>query len=244
MDASAAPGPHHEEWHSPQGHLIREVVFGANDGLVTLIGFLAGITGSLATTQPIVLASIALIVAGSVSMALGAYLSSKAQREFFEHEIRRERWEIENMPEMETAEVREHYLKMGFSEAETEMIVKRVTSDPQVWLRFMMHEELGIAEERFDNPIRSGLTVGLAYFVASWIPLTPYFFVDRVPVALSWAIVLAVGSMAIMGFIKARLGGTSFWKSAMEMALLGTAAAIMGYVGSWVAGKFIPGANL
>src|SRR6185295_19220126 len=173
------PAPHQEEWHTPQGKLIREVVFGANDGIVTLIGFLAGITGVLASTRPIVLASVAVIIAGSVSMAIGAYLSSKAQREYFEHEIQRERWEIQTMPDMERAEVRDHYRKMGFSESETEMIVKRITADPKLWLRFMMHEELGLVEESFDNPVISGITIGVAYFVASWIPVLPYFFTTR-----------------------------------------------------------------
>src|SRR5262245_49359868 len=98
------PAPHHEEWHSKSGKLIREVVFGANDGLVTLIGFLAGVTGALSSNHPIILAAVALIIAGSMSMAIGAYLSSKAQREYFEHEIARERWEIQTMPEVETEE--------------------------------------------------------------------------------------------------------------------------------------------
>src|SRR5437660_4224179 len=111
---TAPPPHHHEEWHTPQGRLIREVVFGANDGLVTLIGFVAGVTGALSTTRPIILASEALIVAGSVSMGIGAYLSSKAQRDYFEHEIAREKWEIEHMPDMEVTEVREHYQAMGF----------------------------------------------------------------------------------------------------------------------------------
>ena len=62
-------------------------------------------------------------------MGIGAYLSSKAQREYFEHEIAREAWEIKNMPDMETAEVREHYKQMGFSDSETEMIVKRITGE-------------------------------------------------------------------------------------------------------------------
>ena len=95
--------------------MIRDVIFGANDGLVTQIGFLAGVTGVLSSNHPIILASIALIIAGSVSMGLGAYLSTKAQSEYYQHEIDRERWEIEHMPELETAEVRDHYREMGFS---------------------------------------------------------------------------------------------------------------------------------
>ena len=120
------------------------------------------------------------------------------------------------------------------------MIVKRITSDPKLWLRFMMHEELGVTDESFENPFTSGLTVCGAYFVASWIPVLPYFFVHSIPLALTLAALLAVGSMAVMGIVKARLGGTSFWKSSGEMALLGTIAMIVGYVGSMVATRLLP----
>jgi VIT1/CCC1 family predicted Fe2+/Mn2+ transporter len=238
--SASIPAPHHEEWHTPHGHLIREVVFGANDGLVTLIGFLAGVTGALASNHPIILAGVALIIAGSMSMGIGAYLSSKAQNEYFQNEIARERWEIQTMPDVETAEVRDHYRGMGFSESETEMIVKRITSSPDLWLRFMMHEELGLADENFQNPIISGLVVGAAYFIASWIPLLPYFFIKNIPMALTAATVLAIGSMVVMGYYKAKLGGTSFWKSSIEMAILGTLAGVIGYVGSWLAASVLP----
>jgi VIT1/CCC1 family predicted Fe2+/Mn2+ transporter len=235
------PAPHQlEEWHTPQGRLIRELVFGANDGLVTLVGFVAGVTGALSTTRPIILASEALIVAGSVSMGIGAYLSSKAQREFFDHEIERERWEIQNMPDMETKEVRDHYKGMGFPDNEVEMIVKRITSSPKLWLRFMMHEELGLVEESFDNPLVSGLTVGAAFFVAAWIPVLPYFIISQIRAAMFTATALSIGTMFLMGIAKAKITNSSIWKSAGEMALLGTLAMIIGYLGSRVANAVLP----
>ncbi len=220
--------------------MIREVVFGANDGLVTLIGFVAGVTGVLSTNRPIILASEALIVAGSVSMGIGAYLSSKAQREFFEHEIAREKWEIEQMPDMETAEVREHYQAMGFAPNEVNMIVKRITGNPKLWLRFMMHEELGLVEESFDNPFISGLVVAAAFFVAAWIPVLPYFFINRISLALTVAAALSVGTLILMGMAKAKITGTSAWKSSGEMAVLGALAMVIGYLGSRIAGNLLP----
>ena len=237
---TTTPGHHHEEWHTPEGRLIREVVFGANDGLVTLIGFVAGVTGTLSSTRPIILASIALIVAGSVSMGIGAYLSSKAQREFFAREIEQEKREIREMPDKETEEVRDHYKAMGFIDSEVDMITRRITSDPKLWLRFMLHEELGLVEESFDNPILSGLTVGAAYFVASWIPILPYFFIQRIPWALLAATLCSVGVLVLMGIAKARVTNTTLWKSSLEMALLGGAAMIIGYVGSRVATAVLP----
>jgi VIT1/CCC1 family predicted Fe2+/Mn2+ transporter len=237
----STPAPHQlEEWHTRQGRLIRELVFGANDGLVTLVGFVAGVTGALSSPRPIILASEALIVAGSVSMGIGAYLSSKAQREFFDHEIERERWEIQNMPDMETEEVRTHYKKMGFLDNEVEMIVKRITSSPKLWLRFMMHEELGLVEESFDNPLVSGLTVGAAFFVAAWVPVLPYFFISQIHAAMLAATALSVGTMFLMGIAKAKVTSSSIWKSAGEMALLGTLAMVIGYLGSRVANAVLP----
>jgi VIT1/CCC1 family predicted Fe2+/Mn2+ transporter len=236
----SVPAPHQEEWHTQQGRLIREVVFGANDGLVTLIGFVAGVTGALTTTRPIILASEALIIAGSVSMGIGAYLSSKAQREYFEHEIAREKWEIEKMPDMETAEVRDHYQALGFAPNEVEMIVKRITGNPKLWLRFMVHEELGLTEESFDNPVISGLVVAAAFFIAAWVPVIPYFFINEIPKALVAATVLSIGTMVLMGFAKARITGTRWWKSSGEMAILGTIAMVVGYLGSRIAGNLLP----
>lgn len=231
---------HGEDWHTPQGRLIRDIVFGANDGLVTMVGFVAGVTGALSSTRPIILASEAMIVAGSLSMGIGAYLSSKAQREFFEHEIEREKREIREMPDRETQEVRDHYAEMGFSPPEVEMIVKRIISNPKLWLRFMLHEELGLVEESFDNPLISGLTVGGAYFATAWIPVLPYFFTNHVPTALLIASSLSVAFLFLMGIAKAKITNTSWWKSGIEVAWLGTAAMVIGYVASRFASSVLP----
>src|SRR5687767_10293915 len=97
MADQAASRHHHEDWHTPTGRVIREIIFGVNDGLVTTIGFLAGVTSSIAHGRYILLAGIAEVVAGAISMALGAYLATKSQREFFHSEIEQEKWEIDKM---------------------------------------------------------------------------------------------------------------------------------------------------
>ena len=85
---------HHEDWHTPKGRAIREIIFGMNDGLVTTIGFLAGVTGSISQGRYILLAGMAEVVAGAVSMGIGAYLATKSQQEFFHSETEQEKWEI------------------------------------------------------------------------------------------------------------------------------------------------------
>src|SRR3990167_5656735 len=146
---------HHEDWHTPKGRAIREIIFGMNDGLVTTIGFLAGVTGSISQGRYILLAGMAEVVAGAVSMGIGAYLATKSQQEFFDSEIEQEKWEIEKMPEKEAEEIRDIYGKMGFTPSEQDMIVNRVTSDKELLLRFMKREELGLIDEHRDDPVGS-----------------------------------------------------------------------------------------
>src|SRR4030067_3684182 len=75
---------HDEDWHTPKGRQIREVVFGMNDGLVSTVGFVAGGTGSINNSRIVFLTGMGAQTAGAVSMFLGAYLASKSQRELFE----------------------------------------------------------------------------------------------------------------------------------------------------------------
>ncbi len=78
---------HDEDWHIPKGRQIREVVFGMNDGLVSTVGFVAGVTGSIGESRMVFLTGMASIVAGAISMCMGAYLASKSRKEFFEKEL-------------------------------------------------------------------------------------------------------------------------------------------------------------
>ncbi|MBI3989216.1 MAG: VIT1/CCC1 transporter family protein, partial [candidate division NC10 bacterium] len=127
-----------ETWHSPGGKAIREVVFGMHDGLITSLGFLSGVSGAQAGRDFILLAGLASAFAQTLSMGFGAYLSTKSEREFYQREIDRERYEIDHLPEKEREELRVIYRQKGFREDEVEMIVKHLTSDKELWLKTMM----------------------------------------------------------------------------------------------------------
>ena len=96
----------HQEGHRGEGSTIREVVFGANDGLVSNVALVAGVAGGTNDPRIIVLSGVAGVGAGAISMALGAYVSTKSEREFRDSEEARELWEVENMRELELAETR------------------------------------------------------------------------------------------------------------------------------------------
>lgn len=229
----------HEEWHSPKGRAIRELIFGMNDGLVTTVGFLAGVTGSISDSRIILLAGLAEIVAGAVSMSIGGYLATKSQREFFHSEIEREKWEIEKMPEKEAQEVREIYQEMGFSRVEQDMLVKRVTSDKALLLRFMKREELGLFDEHLDDPLRVALTMGLSFLGGSIPPILPYFFITMPNFAILYSILFSVLFLFFAGVVKTRLTKTNPFRSGIEMTLLGVLASGVGYGIGWFIEKVI-----
>ena len=210
-----------------------------NDGLVTTIGFLAGVTSSISEIRIIFLAGIAEIVAGAVSMSIGGYLATKSQREFFHSEIERERWEIERMPEKEAQEVREIYKEMGFSGEEQEMIVKRVTSDKELLLRFMKREELGLIDEHLDDPSKVAVTMGLSFMGGSIPPILPYFFISTPNYAILLAIFFSLIFLFFAGVLKTRLTKVNPFRSGIEMTLLGVLASGVGYGIGWLIEKII-----
>lgn len=112
---------HGEEWHTARGRIIRDVVYAIDTGLVTTVSFLAGISVSLITKNRVVLAGIIEVASGTLAIFFGAYISAKAQKHFFEHQIERERKEIEEDPQKETQEVRDIFGEMGFTKDEQEI---------------------------------------------------------------------------------------------------------------------------
>jgi VIT1/CCC1 family predicted Fe2+/Mn2+ transporter len=210
-----------------------------NDGLVTTVGFLAGVTGSISDSRIILLAGLAEIVAGAVSMSIGGYLATKSQREFFHSEIEREKWEIEKMPEKEAQEVREIYQEMGFSRVEQDMLVKRVTSDKALLLRFMKREELGLFDEHLDDPLKVALTMGLSFLGGAIPPILPYFFITMPNIAILYSILSSVLFLFFAGVLKTRLTKVNPFRSGIEMTLLGVLASGVGYGIGWFIAKVI-----
>jgi vacuolar iron transporter family protein len=227
---------HDEAWHTPQGRLVRELIFGLNDGVISTVGFLAGVTATLSDVHTIALGGIAAAVAGAVAMGVGAFVSSKSQRAFFQAEIAREAWEIEHMPDHERQEIREIYEKLGFTPDETEIIVRRVTSSPDLWLRVMSREELGLAEQSFDSPLRVGAVTSVAYLVGALFLLAPYAFTPIPSHAFTAAAVLAVVTLLVTGAGKTWVTKEPPIRAALELAALGVLACAVGFALGWIVG--------
>jgi VIT1/CCC1 family predicted Fe2+/Mn2+ transporter len=208
------------------GDYIRDLVFGLNDGLVSNFSLIAGVSGAQTPRSVVVLAGVAGLIAGATAMAAGAYLSSKSQREVVEEEVRREAEEIAYDPEEEREELRRIYRRKGFSEEEVEILVRRITADPQRWLETLVTEELGLPLEPGPPPLLDGLFTGLGFGLAALVPLVPYFVTQGQP-ALIAAGVLSVVCLFAVGAAKTLVTRRGPLRSGLEMVVVGVLTAVV-----------------
>ncbi len=219
---SLSPTDH--EGHRGGGATLREVVFGANDGLVSNVALVAGLAGGTADAGLILLGGIAGLVAGSVSMSLGAYISTKSERELRDAEEARERWEVEHMREQEIAETRAIFAAKGIEGRLLEEVVEAVSSDKEQWVRVMMTDELGYADQP-PRPVLSAVVMGVAFAVAAFFPVAPYFVAEGTA-AFAASLGLAGLALFAVGAWRGYLTGHAVFRKGAEMVLLASAAVV------------------
>ncbi len=223
--------------HTPRARSIREVVFGVNDGLVSITGIIVGVTASKMSSHQIIIAGLAAVMAAAVSMGLGQYLSTTAQNEYFLAERGREYREVEEIPHEERAEVESIYRAQGFTANEVDILTARVTADPDRWVDFMMKEELGILLNALDNPWYSSLVMGIAVIMGAVPPILPYLLLPNTRSAEIWAILFAIVVAFGLGVLKAKVAKSSWWKSGTQFLLVTAAAVLVGVIGGTLLGR-------
>ncbi len=221
-----------EEWHGAGIESIRNVIYGVNDGLTATLGVLAGVGGASVDSRVVLIGGLSAMVASGVSMAGGAYLASKSQREVFEGQLAREAAEIEAMPDLERAELVKIYRSKGLTPAEAQTIVGRITADKKVWLETQAREELGLDVTQFENPTREGVVAGVSTLVGGAIPVIGYL-VGRWLVgamfsgvgALVITFALCAAFLFLIGSARSFFTGKGGVRSGFEMLAVGTVVA-------------------
>jgi VIT1/CCC1 family predicted Fe2+/Mn2+ transporter len=218
-----------EKWHSRVS--VREIVFGFNDGSVSTLAFLAGVVGGALGRSEVLISGVSAVIAGAVSMALGAYISSKSEIDHHRSEIEKEKEEVEELPDVEKEELRQIYQKKArFTEKELNDIINRITEDKKTWVDLMMKEELGLFEERFENPAKVGMTMFAAFIVGGLAPLTPFFVTPTTELGLIFACSVTFASLFIIGIWKTTFTRRGWASSGTEMVLIGIVATVVPYL--------------
>ncbi len=207
------------------GNALRAAVLGGNDGLVSNFSLVMGIAGASIGQKEILIAGIAGLLAGALSMALGEWISVKSSQELYENQMELEMEELETNPEGEEKELAIIYMTKGIPEDQAQKMAKDIISDKDNAHALLVKEELGInAEELRGSAFEAASASFLLFFVGAIIPVIPFFFAGGLQAVLISTLLSAMG-LFLIGASITLFTGKSLWYSGFRQVLFGLAAA-------------------
>ncbi len=232
MDIKGTSG---EPWHkSESGGLLKNIVYGFNDGLTANFGLIASVIGASVTPQIILISGISGMIADALSMGSSGYLAAASEKEVYEHEIMMEKEEILMMPEIEEEELSLIYESKGMSKEKSSLLAAEIMKNPAQALEEKVKEELGIGE-KIIRPFREGWITSLATAIGALIPVFPFFFFGgETAIWISFAISML--AHFTVGAARSLFTGRSIFRSGFDMFIVGFGIAAIGYfLGGFIA---------
>ncbi|ANH80129.1 hypothetical protein A8C56_03240 [Niabella ginsenosidivorans] len=223
--------PQLEEHYINRSGWLRAAVLGANDGILSTSSLVIGIAAATDLRSPIVLAALAGIVAGAFSMAAGEYVSVSSQSDIESADLKREKKELETMPDIELGELARIYEGRGLQPALALEVAKALTAHDA--LEAHAKDELGINEITQAKPLQAALASGASFISGGLLPLLVAFFAPVKSMVL-FEYGCAILFLAVAGMVAARAGGSNVVKSVVRVCFWGTlamaATALVGYL--------------
>jgi VIT1/CCC1 family predicted Fe2+/Mn2+ transporter len=214
--------------------VLRPVVFGANDGLVSNLALVMGVAGADPAPGIIVLAGVAGLLAGAFSMAVGEYISVQSQRELLDYQVAFQRHQLAEVPDQERQILHGIYRERGFTDREADRFVERVFADRENAVRTLIFEEVGLDERSIGSPLSAAVGSFLSFTLGAFIPLVPYLLSSG-RVAFVSSLGLSLLALALLGVGISLLTRRSMVFSAVRQVLLGGIAAAV----TWTVGTLI-----
>ncbi len=218
-------GPH----DTPGASVVRPMVFGASDGLVSNLALVMGV-GAAAANDPgaVIIAGIAGLLAGGFSMAVGEYISVRSQREILDYQIELQNAQLREDPAAEAAILRSIYMAKGLSSAEATLIVDRLMEDHGRALDTFVREEIGLSGETMGSPLAAGGSSFVAFSIGAIIPVVPYLLLSGM-VAFWVSLIVSMVALFGVGAAVSVLTHRPPLIVGARQALLGLAAAAITY---------------
>lgn len=211
---------------------LRAAVLGANDGIVSTASLIVGVAASAAGSSEILIAGIAGLVAGAMSMAAGEYVSVSSQADTEQADLARERLELESQPDLEREELAQLYVKRGVDIDLARRVAEQLMQKDA--LEAHAREELGISEITTARPIVAALTSALTFAVGAMMPLAMVWLAPANQ--LVWLVSAAsLLFLALLGAIGAKAGGADVMKATIRVTFWGAfAMALTAWIGALV----------
>ena len=210
---------------------LRAAVLGANDGILSTASLAIGIAAASSLREPVILATVAGLVAGALSMAAGEYVSVSSQADVEKADVEREIQELIEMPELELERLAEIYEKRGLKKETALTVAKELTAYDAIGAH--MRDELGLNEISQANPIQAALASGASFVLGGILPLLVTVFMPLKNMEY-WLYAFATIFLIILGAIAAKTGGSSVVRAIIRITFWGTIAmgltALVGYL--------------
>lgn len=207
------------------GNALRAAVLGGNDGLVSNFSLVMAIAGATSGQNEVLLAGLAGLLAGALSMALGEWISVKSSQELFENQMELEMEELETNPEGEEKELALIYLSKGIPEAQSKLMAADIIANKEHAHEILVKEELGInAEDLKGSAMEAAITSFVLFAIGAIIPVIPFFFLGGMQAVLFSTVLSAIGLFGI-GSAITLFTGKSIWYSGFRQVIFGLAAA-------------------
>ncbi|TBO42364.1 VIT1/CCC1 transporter family protein [Pedobacter kyonggii] len=210
---------------------LRAAVLGANDGIISTTSLVIGIAAASDTRSPIVLAALAGLVAGALSMAAGEYVSVSSQADIEKADLAREKIELETMPELELKELAKIYVTQGLDEDLAMQVAVKLTEKDALLAH--ARDELGINEITQPKPLQAAFASGASFISGGILPFLVAFLAP-IKSMVFYQYGFAIVFLALSGAIAAKTGGSNMIKGILRICFWGTVAmvvtALAGYI--------------
>lgn len=218
-----------EPWHQTEsGDLLRNIVYGFNDGLTANFGLVAGVIGGNVSHYVVLLSGVAGTIADALSMGSSGYLAAQSQKEVHDHELEMERQEILLMPEVEAEELALMYEAKGIAAKQAREIARDMITDPDKVLNEMKREELNIGEAT-TTPLKEGVITGTATAIGAFIPVAPFVVFEK-EIAIWISFVISMLAHFGVGAARSLFTGRGILRSGFDMFAVGFGVAAISYV--------------
>jgi VIT1/CCC1 family predicted Fe2+/Mn2+ transporter len=216
---------------------IREIVFGAQDGILTALGIVTGVGSASTDRSTAVITGLLSMLVGAMSMGVGEYLGGKAEREVVQSAIQFEAREMVDLPDEEFAEQLAYYRLKGFTDDEALTIVRRLQKNPDIWLHEMVRDEFGIdLREAEGGGLRSTFGMAASFALGAFLPVLAYLLPVPLGLARWFSLAIAVCALFAIGAFAGNLAGRNPLRKGLEVVLFGAAV----FAISWAAGHYVP----
>jgi vacuolar iron transporter family protein len=222
---------------------IREFVFGIQDGLISTVGLLAGIQGATENSMVVIITGLTAMFSGAISMAAGSYLSSGAQKEIFNKELRDAEMLADSEPYMAAEGLLKALGEEGLTREQSYRTVKVLAQQRKVFMQTFQEKVFGLGTAEINRPVQAALVMALSFIVGATIPIIPYIILPGVT-ALYISGLLGGITLFGVGAFTGRLAGNSVVLAGMEFFLVAVGAAGLGYLIGLVVQYLFPGINM